>query len=437
MEASMGAAWTRGLGKSGQILVAVMLLLVIMATLVPVLVLFTQRESKWTAKQDQSTSAFHMAEAGIEKGYRAVSRSTTTWFDLVTYGTPIDRFHFDYVFDDIDGGYYTVSVASGPEKNEITIIGVGKDMKSKEVRAIRAVYTRNILGDVAIQAMAGVTVAGGVDVEWGAIVGPEYIDTGDRTYPQFYSATTLSVDSNPDPENCDQPNCCQWFSFNADVPPDPGIDLNLYRSSAQALTAAANGCPPGGKDGTCYFNTAVNWDSLDYTAGGTVFIENNLTVGSPGLDMIGTLIVTGNMTSTSGGWGKGSVDMVMPQTAWKQYCNDWTHYTSVFGTDEGTAPAIFPGLNSDYLSTEGWTYNPTGAKCAVQGFLYVGGNFTTSGGGGNAEIYGSLFVKGAVTIDASSSVTVFYNKEAAEAVRTTKLVLTRKSWQAEVRSWVW
>ena len=92
----------RRLRESGQLIVGVMLLLVVMATLVPLMVLYTQREAKWSIKQDQTTTAFHLAEAGIEKGFRALARSTGTWFDLIEYGTPIANYQFDHTFDDID-----------------------------------------------------------------------------------------------------------------------------------------------------------------------------------------------------------------------------------------------------------------------------------------------------------------------------------------------
>ena len=102
---------------------------------------------------------------------------------------------------------------------------------------------------------------------------------------------------------------------------------------------------------------------------------------------MGTLVVTGNLSTTSGVWGKGSVTMPVPQEAWKQYCNDWAHYQP-FDTAE---PAAFPGLDSTYLSSDSLTYAPSpNGKFSLQGFMYVGGSFSTSGGGGGSYIYGSM-----------------------------------------------
>lgn len=399
-------------------MVGVILLLVVMSILVPAMVLLVQREAKWSVKNQDDMAAFHQAEAGIEKGYRALTISTGTWYALIEDGTGISRFLWDYKFDDVDGGDYAVGISSGPGDRQATVVAIGRDNQRRQVRALKAVYAQNTLGDIAVQAMDGVTVSGGVQVEWGAIVGPDYLDAGGRTSPQFWSAAGTSFDNDPTPPNCDQPDCCQWFAFNPDVPPDPGIDLAFYRSSAVA--------------GGTYYSAAQSWSSFDYSAGGTVFVENNLTVGSPGVDIVGTLIVTGNMSTTSGGWGKGSVDMKVPTTAWKQYCNNWATYR----TYDNAEPVEFPGLDSTYLSADALTYAPTpGGKHAIQGFMYVGGSFSTSGGGGNAYIYGNMLCQGSVTVASNSGVTVWYNRESAKSIRTKKVNLRRVSWQDQVKPW--
>lgn len=419
--------------KNGSVMVMAILLLAVLAILVPVMVLVTLRETKWAVKGGQSTMAFHEAEAGIEKGYRALTASTATWYGLIDDGTGIANFKFDHKFDDVNNGYYAVGISSGPLARQATVISIAKDYSNKEVRAIKAVYQQNTMGEIAIQAMSGVAIAGGVDVEWGAIVGAGYIDTANRTFPQFHSAAGLSVDNDPAPDNCDQPNCRQWFAFDPDVPPDPEVDIKFYRSSAQVINAA---CPSGGNPaGSCYYDTAQSWSSYDYTGGGTVFIENNLTLASPGVNITGTLIVTGNMATTSGGWGKGSGAMLIPQTAWKQYGNNWAHYTPFDAAGAALYPD-FPGLESTYLSDVNLTYTPTpDTKTAVRGFLYVGGSFSTSGGGGNAYIYGTMFCKGSVTVASNSGVTVYYNKEAAGNIHSKRIILSRILWQGVLRRW--
>ncbi|MBI5597465.1 MAG: hypothetical protein HY928_15355 [Elusimicrobia bacterium] len=425
--------------RRGAILVVVILLLAIMSVLVPLMVVFTQREAKWTVKGDQNMTAFHLAEAGIEKGFRVLTASTNTWYNLVEDGTGITDFKWDHRFEDVVAGYYAVGISSGPEAYQATVVSIGREAGSNEVRAIKAIFAQNHT-DTAIQSMAGITVGGGVDVEWGAVVGNAYTNSGGRTSPQFHSSAGLDVDNNAAPENCDQPDCCQWHAFSQDIPPDPKIDLGFYRSSAAASTCDTPPAPnlPASPVGSCYFNTVQAWSSFDYSEGGTVMVENNLTIGSPGVDIKGNLIVTGNMSSNTGGFGKGSVTMKVPENAWKQYCNNWAHYLSEFSSDAAwdAAHPAFPGLNFGYTSPSNMTYGPTpNGKFAVQGFVYIGGTFSTGGGAGNTYIYGNMFCKGSVNIDASSGVTVFYNKESAQSMRSLRVVLTRVHWQDMIREW--
>jgi hypothetical protein len=418
--------------RSGQVLVGVVLLLVLMATMVPLMVLYVQREAKWTVKQDQSSSAFHMAEAGVEKAFRALSVSTETWYALVEEGTQIDNFKFDHEFSDLDNGTYAVSITSGPEARQATVISIGRDTLAKEVRSLKAIFGQNVLGNVAIHAINGVTMSGNnVQVDWGAIISPETIDPQSRDYPQFWSSAGLTgFDTDPNPPNCDSPNCWQWFAYSPDVPPDPLVDLNFYRSSAQATTA---GCPSGGVDygsgGSCYFSGNTTFGSnFTYSGGSTIFVEGDLDV-SAHITVHGALIVTGDMTLPNGRWGNDNCTMVMPQTAWRQYGNNWAAYD--FG--DGTKPAAFPGLDSSYLSAQGLTYNET--KCGVLGFMYIGEDFAESGGGGNTVIYGTMLVQGHVTLDMNSQFRIYYNEDAAENIRSKRLVLTRVSWQGIVRQW--
>ena len=74
--------------ENGQVLVGVILIMLILAVLVPVMVLYTQNEAKWSVKQTQNMAAFQLAEGGIDRGYRKVSESTTTWAALMAGTIP-------------------------------------------------------------------------------------------------------------------------------------------------------------------------------------------------------------------------------------------------------------------------------------------------------------------------------------------------------------
>ena len=411
--------------RDGQVLPGAVALLVILLVMVPSIVFWIQREAIFSAKQSENTIAFHLAEAGVEKAYLFISQSTITWTALQA-GTAQDDYRFDKAYTDIPGGKYAISIGSGPGTQQVTIISVGKDARNRETRALRVVYTNSVMGDTAIYAGQGVRIAGGTNVEWGAVMSPATIDATGRNHPQYWSASQITgKDTNANPPNCDSPACCQWHAYQANLPTPPSLNFDFYRTSA----AATAGCPAGGTPaGSCYYSGSVaNWDNT--TAGKTIFIEGDLSVKSPGMFHTGTLIVMGNINLPNGVWGKGNVAMSMPNTAWKQYCNDWAAYQAF---DAG-APAAFPGLNSTYTSGA-ITVNST--KISVNGFLYVGGNFNNGGGGGgNSDVYGVLYAVGTSTLSAASPIDFYYNGSATSNLVTTNVSLIRSSWKDELTGW--
>ncbi|MDE2492090.1 MAG: hypothetical protein KGM24_14675 [Elusimicrobia bacterium] len=419
--------------RRGQVLPIVVIAMMVLMVLVPLMVFYTQTESRWSVKQAASTRAFHLAESGIEKGYLAISESTNVWTDLQSGTVPAD-YRFDKEYSDIDGGTYAISISSGPGTQQATILSVGRDSKGREVRAIEATYSNSPLSGVAIYAGKGAQIGNGVNVEWGAILSPNTIDAASRNHPQFWSATSIiSKDTNPDPPNCDSPNCCQWHAYQTNLPPAPSIDLDFYKSSATASscpTGNPNKYPSGASPaGSCYWPTDVTFKSVTGT-GQTVYVNGNLTIQSPGIYIQGNLLVTGNVILPNGVWGNGSATMGVPSDAWKQYCNDWSYYKTNFDT---AAPAAFPGLASSYAPT-GLTY--PSSKLSVNGLLYVGGNFNDGGGGGgNSDVYGALYALGSSTETANSPVNFYFNADAASNIKTTSIILTRTSWRDSTVGW--
>jgi hypothetical protein len=414
-------------GRRGQILPGAVAMLTILAIMVPAIILWVQRENVFASKQSRNTTAFHLAEAGAEKAYLFISMSTTTWTSIQAGNAQTD-YKFDKRYTDIAGGDYTISITSGPGTQQVTIVTIGRDKYGKESRALRVIYSNSILGDTAIFAGQGVQIGGGVDVEWGAVMSPYTIDANSALSPQFWSASQITTkDTSANPPNCDSPGCCQWHAFQTNLPTPPNIDFDFYRTSA----AATAGCPAGGTPaGSCYYAGSVNgWSNT--TSGKTIFIEGNLDVNSPGMFHTGTMIVMGNVILPNGVWGKGNVTMSVPNQAWKQYCNNWAYYKANFDT---TSPyAAFPGLTTVYAPS-GLT--KASSKVAVNGFMYVGGNFNNGGGGGgNSDVYGVLYTVGTTTMTAASPVTFYYNGNATSNLVTTNISLTRYSWQDEVRGW--
>ena len=417
------------LGRRGQILPGAVAMLVILAVMVPAIVLWIQRETVFASKQSMNTVAFHLAEAGAEKAYLYVSLSTITWNNLQA-GTAQTDYKFDKKYTDITGGTYAISITSGPGSQQVTIITVGRDKYDKETRALRLVYANSIIGDTAIFAGQGVQIAGGTNVHWGAVMSPNAIDATSRNFPQFWSASQITgKDTSANPPNCDSPGCCQWHAFEKTLPTPPSLDFDFYRTSATTTMQCFSSTGAGSANQSCYFNSSVtNWNG---TTRGTMFVEGDLSVKSPGMFHTGTMLVMGNVNLPNGAWGNGTVAMTMPVKAWKQYCNSWASYTG-YGNDS-TAPAAFPGLNSTYSAT---VSTLSSKKISVNGFLYVGGNFNNGGGGGGgSDVYGVLYAIGTSTLSAASPIDFYYNGSATSNIVTTNVSLTRVSWQDEVRGW--
>ncbi len=422
--------------QSGQILLIVLALLIVASVLVPLMVYYAQRESVWTAKQAKTTTAFHLAESGIEKGYRAVTASTVTWNDLQN-GTLMSGYKFDQAYDDVAGGSYAISISSGPSTQEATIISVGKDALGREVRGIEAVYANSTLSDVAIMGGAGVDVSGNnMTIQWGSVVSQSSITPNGALYPSYWSASDIvGLDTNgATPPNCDSPNCWWWHSYDSSLPSMPTLDFMSYESSAAAEDAACAGGTGSCACAACgHFDTTSCSGSCDDTGGHTYYVTGNWS--SFGGPLKGNIVILGNVTTPNGSMSGQSISAAVPQQAWMQYCNDWSYYLSTFGDTvaQSKYPNSCPGLYSSYKSASTLTYPITPV---VDGLLYIGGNFTGPTGGGNSTLgYGVLMVKGTVTLNSNSHVTWYYSSAASQGIMTTTVNLSRISWQDYVTPW--
>ncbi|MBI5211591.1 MAG: pilus assembly PilX N-terminal domain-containing protein [Elusimicrobia bacterium] len=425
-------------GRGGQILVGVIVIMLILAVLVPTMVMYVQNESKWSMKQTRNMTAFQIAEAGVDRGFRKISESTTTWASAMA-GTFPTGYLFTQAFDDLDGGCYAVAISSGPEEEQVTVISVSTHTSKKESRAIQAVYENAPMGDTAIYARSGVAVAGrNVQVEWGAVVTAKSIDMNGRLWPQRWTSAGIDLDTNGNEwPNCDQPACVGWHSYEINIPEDPGLDTDGFLQDAVSSNTYFFGNQAWGAPSTqCNNATLCKTDK-------TYYIQGNLDVTNS-MYVQGALVVTGNVSMDGGNKGAGEEWCLMPRSAWQQYGLDdgaataWNHYKDeeilkvncAGGTShdpvDSTAPANFPGINSGYKSPA------TAGKCidkiVVKGLMYVGGNLIQTGGGGNTNVVGAMYVVGDVSVG-TNNITVWYDQNAGDWIKTTSVILSRKSWK--------
>ena len=126
---------------------------------------------------------------------------------------------------------------------------------------------------------------------------------------------------------------------------------------------------------------------------------------------------TGNLDLR--GNGKGSYDADIPEDAWEQYAG-----VDEVGDDFST---------DDYPGDDGYqkclaTYPID--KVSFKGYVYVGGNLTSSG---TPAINGVVQVEG--TTSGVGNLTLYYNEDVAMNAKTTSTSMTRSSWKVETGEW--
>lgn len=124
--------------SKGQVLPVVMLCLLVLSIIIYGMVSWIQNDTRWSVKQQKSTSAINLAEAAIDRGTWKLQSTTSTW-NAAASGQAIAGYHFDTTYYDIPGGSYRIRFSSAANQC-VTVIGEGRDSANKETRAIQAVY---------------------------------------------------------------------------------------------------------------------------------------------------------------------------------------------------------------------------------------------------------------------------------------------------------
>lgn len=421
--------------NKGQLLVGAMILIAVLAIIIPVMVMYVQNEAKWSVKQGQSTNAFQLAEGALDRGFQKVIESTQSWKNIQA-GQALPGMSFDTSFADLDGGTYAVSVTSGPETGEVTIVGVGKDKMGRETRSLKAVYANLLMSDISIAAAEGVTMSGNnIQVEWGGVSSPQAINIEDKNHPSYWSAANVIGDgtrgdkNGSAPPNCDSPNCWWWHSYYADLPPMPDIDFEAYKSSA--IAAGNDSCGnPYYKNGSW---TKATFNNCISAGGKTYYVEGNWSDFGWKSAFVGNIIVRGNLTFSNGNqYTVAAYNANVPPAAWKQYCNDWAYYRANYDSTPDATPACFGDINNSYRASGKFK----NISPAIRGFLYVGGNLTLPNGGGSSDLlHGAIIINGIADISSNSNCKIYYDPAVASNILTTKINLVRKSWEGLTTQW--
>lgn len=446
----------------GQILVGVTLLVLVLMILVPLLIQWGSQESKWSVKDQQTTTTFNLVEGAVDRGMWKLKSATGTWAAAAA-GTVIAGYNFDTTYADDTGAQYRIRFASGPSTNQVTVFAEGRDTKSGQRRALRTVFeNRAFPGPI----LSGGTVnySGTFDAQWGPIMTQGNIlitgTAATRYFPRKYSKQVVTgTAGNPrDTSGINPPNTdnIEWWS-DYPVPDLPILDFTTMRASATATgtlnyrtnnnTSGAGKCVGWAGNGRCqsagttaashfhattchFFNSNNHAQSknnrLWYWDNDLIMAGNMDGGGCFRLGLYGTVIVRGNLTIDSGDCY--AYTGPVPANAWKEY-------TKISATTNDTATTNqYPadnGLRTNRLTFnhggETWTGGPISGNTdvGIRGFIYTGGNLTFNS---LSDVAGSVWVVGNVVNNDTSGerVLVFYEPPAGLPVLN--VVLGRLSW---------
>lgn len=428
--------------ERGQVLAGVVVLVMVLLVMVPAMVYWVQQESRASVKDRKSTSAFSLAEAGLDRAYWKLKSSTSTWMDARS-GVPIAGYAFDQAYADVTGGVYRVSITSGPLADQVTVVAEGRDDLGKEKRAVEAVYS-NLAVPGAIISGAGIANSGTSIAHWGPMLAMNNISlTGTaatRYFPRKLSKQVvvgtggfLRDVNGLTPPNTDN---LEWWS-DYDVPELPIFDFAALRSSAAATgTLNCNGTVPAGAIhtqqipcGSACVNCSVTnlYRDARWTSGYVWYWDNNVSWnGQSGIK--GTVIVRGNL-STAGTDALVPAPMNVPGAAWQEYQRFDTAASDQYPGDTGLrGVAATYALGSCGVGCEG---SASGSDLGLEGFMYVGGTINMTG---DSDVHGAIWVQSGWS--GGGNVMVFYDDNLV--LPQLNVTLQRQTWrEASPRSGTW
>jgi len=417
--------------RQGQMAITLVLSIMLFLMLMfPVLNMFVQNEGKWSVKEKKSTTAFHLAEAGVDRARWKMLENDDMW--IITGTGTIAGYNFDQVYAAETGGQYTIRISSDPVDADKRIVeAVGRDKSGAQLRKIKAVLINDSAADFATRAANMVANTGGNDhIEWGPVISGNSIDATGRTFPRYYSAghvtpqdggsTTASTDD------------VYWWSYY-EIPPFPSINFAAYLSSANASGNAPNGCGHGNT--SKYHHTAAmgaaEFKGCTDTSGKTYYIDPTVDTtfksGGSGNFIRGTVIMQGNFIISGSGGAAGAYAAKLPPQAWKEYGNAWAHYLAF---DPGAPATWAAAVAGNYLAT-----NKTYAlnNVLIHGFAYTGGNQGLQGGG-NCNLNGVLLSNRDATMG-TSTMAIYYDDDVASDIMIQGVNIRLHSWYEVKAEW--
>jgi hypothetical protein len=394
----------------GQTVMFAMVIIVVVAIFTPALLNLLRNEVRWSVKHKRDVTAFHLAEAAVDRGIWKLQESSDSW-DEVEDGTFDTNYKGNKVFTDVEGGEYKIIVSTTADENQRKIIGIGRDTSTNELRSIE-VIVEHVVIDAAVYAPT-LVVSGSAEVHWGPIQSIGDMTVGGDLFPRKYAVGEIhgrTPDGVGDPDTDDTE---YWAHYP--VPTPPGINFQYYFDNAdeyygpEAHPNKIGGVPAD-------FNNHAQdahggADRIYYVDGNLSSLRNTYLKGA--------LIVTGTLELQGGGKG-GYTTNDVPLDAWEEYAAMDTPAAGDYYADTGD------GVNSSTFTFDGATI-----KISVEGFVYIGGDWT---GTGNQDFHGCVQCMGSMA-GLTGNVRIFYNEQIAKEVEITDPNITQISWREIKPAW--
>jgi hypothetical protein len=433
---------------AGFAMIAAIGALVLVAIFTPLLLRYVQNEAIWSTKQRRTTTAFHLAEAGVDRGLWKLTESKDIWTDAKN-GIVIAGYDDDVVYTDVAGGEYKIKFSSGPQPGYVTVRAKGRDTSNLEMRVVEAAFTKDTIN-------AGLQVEGGMDyrpnmhIHWGPVVNFTSINQAPSDYyPRKYSkGQIVGRDTVDDSDNTDD---LEYWVFHDDLGEAPDIDLDYYKTAAKNSQVPVTTTSPDGKiernaggstlavaspTGSGYFMASQNGNTglrFDKTGGGANRYQfiNSTSVIYIDKDVGGsieTVMRNGSYLAVEA--------LIIAGAGHNLDCNA-DSYDNFMATVPESAPREYqhPSAAAQWLPFAATYANP-GRCCydiddlAAHGFIYVGGNMTNAGGG--TKIVGVVDVIGTITMN---TVTVYYDTAVADAIKLVGRTPRRVGWRETKADW--
>ncbi|PKM98539.1 MAG: hypothetical protein CVU79_02620 [Elusimicrobia bacterium HGW-Elusimicrobia-3] len=416
--------------RAGQMAISMVIsILLFLMLMFPVMDLFVQNEGRWSVKEKKSTTAFHLAEAGVDRARWKLLESDDMW--IMTGTGTIAGYNFDQVYSAESGGTYTIQITSHPVDADMRVVeSVGRDRTGAQLRRIRAVLRNDNAADFATRAANMVSNTGGNDhIEWGPVISGNSIDATGRTFPRYYSAGHVTPqDGGSTSASTDN---VYWWSYY-EIPQFPKIKFSTYLSSAQASDLALGGAPNGcgnGNSSTYYHIGNAEFKGCNDTSNRTYYITGDVTFqsGGGGNFIRGTMIMLGNFIISGSGGADGNYDAKVPPEAWKEYGNNWAHYQAF----DAAAPATWAAAVSGNYVANNLEYELD--NVLIHGFAYTGGSQGLQGGG-NCNINGVLLSNQDATMG-TSTMGIYYDDNVARDILIQGVNIKLHSWYEVKAEW--